>query len=70
MLCPNPFFATLKTEEVKPIGKAGYSTRQAAQSAIFSYLEAFYNRTRRHSTLGFLPLDFENAFQHNARQVA
>jgi len=65
------FFATLKTEEVKPMGKAGYATRQTAQTAIFSYIETFYNRTRRHSTLGYLsPLDFENQSQHNARQVA
>jgi len=65
------FFATLKTEEVKSMGKRGYDNRQAAQTAIFAYIETFYNRTRRHSTLGFLsPLDFENLNQHNARQVA
>lgn len=65
------FFATLKTEEVKPQGKLGYNTRRQAATAIFDYIETFYNRTRRHSTLGFLsPLDFENQNQHNARQVA
>lgn len=65
------FFATLKTEEVKPIGRAGYSTRQQAKTAIFDYIETFYNRTRRHSALGYLsPLDFEKQNQHNARQVA
>jgi len=65
------FFATLKTEEVKPQGKAGYATRQVAQTALFSYIETFYNCTRRHSTLGYLsPLDFENQNQHNLRQVA
>lgn len=64
------FFATLKTEEVQPQGKAD-PTRQAAQTAIFSYLETFYNRIRRHSTLGYLsPLDFEMQNQHNHRQVA
>ena len=65
------FFATLKTEEVKPRGRSGYNTRQEATTAIFAYIETFYNRTRRHSTLGYLsPLDFENHNQHNARQVA
>jgi len=65
------FFATLKTEEVKPRGRGGYHTRQQAMTALFDYIETFYNRTRRHSTLGFLsPLDFENLNQHNARQVA
>ncbi|MBF6593429.1 MAG: IS3 family transposase [Thermaceae bacterium] len=65
------FFATLKTEGVKSIGKCGYNTRQVAQTAIFAYIEGFYNRTGRHSTLGFLsPLDFENQNHHYARQVA
>jgi len=65
------FFATLKTEEVFPIGNGGYLSRQVAQSAIFSYIEIFYNRTRRHSTPGYLsPLDFESQSQHNQRQVA
>jgi len=65
------FFATLKTEEVKPRGRSGYNTRQEAVTAIFAYMESFYNRTRRHSTLGYLsPLDFENLNQHNARQAA
>ena len=28
---------------------------------MFEYIEAFYNRTRRHSTLGYLsPSDYEN----------
>lgn len=65
------FFATLKTEEVKPRGRSGYNTRQQAMTTLFDYIETFYNRTRRHSTLGYLsPLDFENLNQHNARQVA
>lgn len=56
---------------LKSHGRGGYSTRQQAMTAIFDYIEAFYNHTRRHSTLGFLsPLDFENLNQHNARQVA
>ena len=45
------FFATLKTELVH---RTTFPTREAAKRAIFEYVEAFYNRRRRHSGLGFL----------------
>lgn len=61
-------FATLKTEEVQ---RNQYLTRQQASTSIFSYLEAFYNSRRRHSSLGYLsPLDFENQYWQNQTQVA
>ena len=44
------FFHTLKTELVY---QQRYPTREAARLAIFDYIAAFYNRTRRHSTNGF-----------------
>jgi len=51
------FFATLKTELIH---RQRFQTRQEAQSAIFTYVEGFYNRRRRHSTLGYLsPAEFE-----------
>lgn len=51
------FFHTLKVELIR--GKL-YHTRQEARTAIFEYIEAFYNRQRRHSHLGYLsPVDFE-----------
>ena len=51
------FFATLKLELVY---QARWRTRAEARSAIFEYLELFYNRQRRHSVLGYLsPHDFE-----------
>lgn len=51
------FFHTLKVELIH--GKL-YATRQAAKTDIFNYIEIFYNRQRRHSTLGYLsPIDFE-----------
>jgi putative transposase len=54
------FFGTLKTELVN---HAVYQTRQEAMTDIFFYIEGFYNRSRRHSSLGFLsPADFEAAF--------
>jgi transposase InsO family protein len=51
------FFASLKTELIY---RRRFQTRQEAQTAIFTYIEGFYNRRRRHSTLGYLsPVEFE-----------
>jgi transposase InsO family protein len=53
------FFGTLKTEL---INDPSYQTRDQARQDIVSYIEAFYNVTRRHSTLGYRsPLEFEKA---------
>jgi transposase InsO family protein len=52
------FFSTLKIEHVY---RHQYQTRQEARQSIFEWIEGFYNRQRRHSTLGNLcPVDFEN----------
>jgi putative transposase len=52
------FFGTLKTEQVH---HCHYATRAEAKTDLFEYIEAFYNRSRRHSTLGYLcPMVFEN----------
>ncbi len=45
------FFATLKAELVDT---RTWPTRAAARTAIFEWLEVWYNRQRRHSTLGYL----------------
>ena len=51
------FFHTLKTELVH---HRDYLTRDDARRDIFEYIEVFYNRQRRHSTLGYLsPAQFE-----------
>ena len=51
------FFATLKKELVH---RRSWPTRRELQSAVFDYIETFYNRERRHSTLGYLsPSEFE-----------
>lgn len=42
------FFATLKKELVY---RRKYKTRWQARQSIFQYIETFYNRTRKHSTL-------------------
>jgi putative transposase len=60
------FFATLKGELVD---RQAWPTRAAARSAIFDYLEGFYNRQRRHSTLGYVsPAAYEAA--HRAATAA
>jgi len=52
------FYHTLKTEHVY---FENYVTREQAKQSIFEYVEVFYNRKRRHSTLGYLsPAQFEN----------
>lgn len=52
------FWSTLKAECVE---RCEFPTRAAAQCTIFNYIEAFYNRRRRHSSLGYLsPLAFES----------
>lgn len=52
------FFHTLKTEMVY---QTIFETRQEAMNDIFEYIEIFYNRQRRHSSLKyFSPVDFEN----------
>ena len=45
------FFATLKGELLH---RQSWPTRAAARQAIFEYIEVWYNRQRRHSTLGYL----------------
>lgn len=51
------FFGTLKQEM---LFRRKLETRAATQTAIFEYLEVYYNPKRRHSTLEFLsPVDFE-----------
>jgi transposase InsO family protein len=53
------FFATLKRELIY---RNHYLTRRQAKTAVFDYVETFYNRVRRHSALGFLsPVLFEHS---------
>jgi putative transposase len=51
------FFHTLKTEHIY---FEWYRSREEAKQSIFEYIEVFYNRKRRHSTLGYAaPAVFE-----------
>jgi putative transposase len=51
------FFATLKKEL---INRRSWPSKAELRSEVFDYIEVFYNRERRHSTLGQLsPADYE-----------
>lgn len=52
------FVSTLKSE----IGVSRYPSRQAARASAFEFIELFYNRARRHSSLGYMsPSEYEEA---------
>ncbi len=58
------FIPTLKTELVH---RQRFPDRGAARSAIFEYLEGFYNRLRLHSALSYQsPADYEEATMEGA----
>lgn len=51
------FFHTLKVERVH---RHRYRTRREATTSVFEYIEAYYNRRRRHSAIGLMaPMHFE-----------
>jgi transposase InsO family protein len=59
------FFGTLKQELVN---RCRFATREVARQAVFEYIEVWYNRQRRHSSLGYVsPVEFERrALQSSA----
>jgi putative transposase len=55
------FFATLKRELAD---ECDWPTREAARTAVFEYIEVWYNRQRRHSSLGYVsPAAYEEQLQ-------
>ncbi len=51
------FWATLKKECSE---KGSFPSRSEAKAAIFEYIEVYYNRKRRHSSLGYVsPVYYE-----------
>jgi transposase InsO family protein len=59
------FFASLKKELVH---HEDYATRDEAKASIFEYVEAFYNRVRRHSALGYVaPDEYERTHNRTHR---
>jgi transposase InsO family protein len=58
------FFGRLKCE----LGTEVFATRDQARAVLFEYLEVFYNRVRRHSSLGLLsPAEFERTYNQTHR---
>ena len=56
--CAESFFKTLKWEQEKLDGK---QNKQEVRSVVFEYIEIYYNRKRRHSTLGYaIPIALTN----------
>jgi len=56
------FFGSLKEE---CLGNTIYSSHEQARLSLFEYLEVYYNRQRRHSTLGYRsPLTYEHLGEH------
>lgn len=56
------FWHTMKSDLIH---RRHYQTRQEARQEIFEYIEVFYNRVRRHSSIGYVsPVEFER--QHSA----
>jgi len=53
------FFATLKNELIH--GRS-WPSKAELRTEVFEYIEVFFNRRRRHSTLGYRsPVDYENS---------
>jgi transposase InsO family protein len=51
------FFATLECEL---LDRCRFKTQAEARDAAFAFIEGFYNRRRRHSSIGYLsPIDYE-----------
>jgi transposase InsO family protein len=58
------FFSTLEFELVAP---GAWQTRADARRAVFAYIEGWYNRARRHSTLGYRsPAEYERELDRAA----
>ncbi len=54
------FFATL---QVELLNRQPWQTRAQLTTAIFDYIEVFFNRQRLHSTLGYLnPTEYEEVY--------
>jgi putative transposase len=62
------FFGSLKCEWVED---QVFATRQAAKESLFNYIEVFYNRQRRHASLGYVsPVAYEEQNEITRHRVA
>jgi len=62
------FFSSL---QVELLDTKAWQMRAELQTAVFEYIEVFYNRQRRHSSLGYMtPLEFEEQIRRQLRLAA
>ena len=60
------FFGTLKVELCDD---ENYKTIEQAKSSVFEYIESYYNRKRRHSTINYMtPKQFEDTMKFNKKK--
>ena len=66
--CVESFFGNLKAEWVK---EKIYETFEDGKKDIFNYIEVFYNRKRRHKTLGYVsPVVYEEMYEMKQERAA
>jgi transposase InsO family protein len=66
--CVESFFGSLKNEWVK--GKI-YESFEAGKKDVFNYIEVFYNRKRRHASLGYVsPVVYEEMYEMKQERAA
>ena len=62
------FFASLEKDLLR---RRSFATRDDARTAVFDYIETFYNPIRLHSTLGYLsPVEYETMKMKNKQKAA
>ena len=58
------FFATLECEL---LNRCKFKTQEDATTAVFGFIEGFYNPRRRHTSIGYLsPIDYERSHRQAA----
>jgi putative transposase len=62
------FFASFEKDLLR---RRSFATRDEARTAVFDYIETFYNPIRLHSTLGYLsPIEYEKMKMNNEEKAA
>ena len=63
---PTTSSSASSTLECELLDRSVFENRAMARMAIFDYIEGFYNKSRRHSSVGNLsPLEFERRWRAN-----
>lgn len=66
--CVESFFGSLKNEWIR---NKVYETFEDGEKDVFKYIEVFYNRKRRHASLGYVsPVVYEEMYELKKENVA